>query len=100
MSKGLKQVIEKAIQAASKDGLLSIDEFVLIESISKVVNNLDNFGFEREMDDATFERKKRELVENLILLITEDEQITPQEEEIFNAVIEELFRLMREKNEP
>ena len=92
-----KRVIQAAIKAASEDGKVTIDEFKLLEAISKVTEDFNDFGFTRTSSSDLFERKKREIIENIILLIEEDKHIDEKEEKILLAVIEEIIKIMQER---
>ncbi len=97
MEKEWKRVIQAAIKAASEDGKVTIDEFKLLEAISKATEDFNDFGFVRSSSEELFEKKKREIIENIILLIEEDKHIDEREEKILLAVIDEIVRIMQER---
>lgn len=92
-----KRVIKAAIEAASEDGKVTIDEFKLLEAISKATEDFNDFGFIRSETSDLFERRKRQIIENIILLIEEDKHIDEREERILMAVIEEMLKIMQER---
>ena len=92
-----KRVVEKAIKAAAQDGMISIDEFTLLEAITNTIQDFEDFGISREYSKETIERQKKEIVENLVLLISQDGKINEKEARIIYAVIEEIFEILRSR---
>ncbi len=93
-----KSVIQRAIKAASEDGAITIDEFILLEAINNTIQDFEQFGIEREYSPEVIERQKKEIVENLVLLVSGDQNITEKEEKIIYAVIEEIFNILQSRN--